>query len=97
MLSELERGERGGTPQTLADYQAGANRCSRRVATLIYTSGTTESERRHVTHNNIRSNCRGTRPLLPMSRVISRSLSPATHIFERMGDYLMWATGVSIA
>ncbi|MGI9043116.1 MAG: AMP-dependent synthetase/ligase [Gemmatimonadaceae bacterium] len=100
-LEELEqRGASAETPQTLADYRATADSVEPNdLATLIYTSGTTGNPKGvMLTHNNIRSNVEATRYKLPFEgNDVSLSFLPLSHIFERMGDYLMFATGSSIA
>ena len=94
------RGAATETPQSVAEYR----RISDSVrpddlATLIYTSGTTGNPKGvMLTHNNIRSNVDATRDkLLFRGDDVALSFLPLSHIFERMGDYLMFATGSSIA
>jgi long-chain acyl-CoA synthetase len=100
-LEELEqRGAAAETPQTLADFREVAKSVEPDdLATLIYTSGTTGNPKGvMLTHNNIRSNVEATRNILPfVGNDVSLSFLPLSHIFERMGDYLMFATGSSIA
>lgn len=100
-LRELEqRGAAAETPQSLADYRSTADKVEPDdLATLIYTSGTTGNPKGvMLTHNNIRSNIEATRYELPFQgNDVSLSFLPLSHIFERMGDYLMFATGSSIA
>ncbi|MFN2400503.1 MAG: long-chain fatty acid--CoA ligase [Gemmatimonadaceae bacterium] len=69
------------------------------TATIIYTSGTTgEPKGAMLTHNNIYSNVRGCSKILPfMETDTSLSFLPLSHILQRMADYLMQGTGVSIA
>lgn len=69
------------------------------LATLIYTSGTTGPPKGvMLTHNNIHSNVAGTRDKIPFKGDdVSLSFLPLSHIFQRMGDYMMFATGTSIA
>jgi long-chain acyl-CoA synthetase len=100
-LAGLEqRGAAAETPQTIADYRAGSEAVEPDdLATLIYTSGTTGNPKGvMLTHNNIRSNVEATRDLFRVEPGdVALSFLPLSHIFERMGDYLMWTTGVSIA
>jgi long-chain acyl-CoA synthetase len=100
-LAGLEqRGAAAETPQTVADYRAGSEAVEPDdLATLIYTSGTTGNPKGvMLTHNNIRSNVEATRDLFRVEPGdVALSFLPLSHIFERMGDYLMWTTGVSIA
>jgi long-chain acyl-CoA synthetase len=69
------------------------------LATLIYTSGTTGPPKGvMLTHDNIHSNVAGTRDKIPFAgQDVSLSFLPLSHIFQRMGDYMMFATGTSIA
>src|SRR6476660_5149610 len=69
------------------------------LATLIYTSGTTGPPKGvMLTHDNIHSNVAGTRDKIPFEgHDVSLSFLPLSHIFQRMGDYMMFATGTSIA
>src|SRR3569832_1852553 len=51
-----------------------------------------------LTHDNIHSNVAGTRDKIPFEgRDVSLSFLPLSHIYQRMGDYMMFATGTSIA
>ncbi len=100
-LQELEqRGAAAETPQSLSEWRRGADEVQPDdLATLIYTSGTTGNPKGvMLTHNNIRTNVEATRGMLPFAGDdVALSFLPLSHIFERMGDYLMFATGTSIA
>ena len=100
-LAALEhRGSAAETPQSLESYRRVAESVQPDdLATLIYTSGTTGNPKGvMLTHNNIRSNIEATRYKLPFEgNDVALSFLPLSHIFERMGDYLMFATGSSIA
>lgn len=69
------------------------------LATIIYTSGTTGLPKGvMLTHDNIFSNVEAARVSIPFaSDDVALSFLPLCHIFERMGDYLFFATGTSIA
>lgn len=100
MASLEHRGAAAETPESVADYRriaAGVEPDD--LATLIYTSGTTGNPKGvMLTHNNIQSNVEATRRLLSFTGTdVALSFLPLSHIFERMGDYLMFATGSSIA
>lgn len=94
------RGAAAETPQALDDYRNGARAVAPDdLATLIYTSGTTGNPKGvMLTHNNIRSNIEATRYKLPFEGDdVALSFLPLSHIFQRMGDYLLFATGSTIA
>ena len=100
-LSALEAlGANGESEDTIAAYRRLANEVKPDdLATLIYTSGTTGPPKGvMLTHDNIYSNVAGTQDRIPFDgNDVSLSFLPLSHIFERMGDYMMFATGTSIA
>ncbi|MDQ4079926.1 MAG: long-chain fatty acid--CoA ligase, partial [Gemmatimonadota bacterium] len=94
-----ERGRASETPATIERYRAEAEAVQPDdLATLIYTSGTTgEPKGVMLTHDNFYSNVKASSDLLPFRDDVALSFLPLSHVFERMGDYLMMACGVSIA
>jgi len=51
-----------------------------------------------LTHNNLHSNVEASRVKIPFAgNDVSLSFLPLSHVFQRMGDYMMFATGTSIA
>jgi long-chain acyl-CoA synthetase len=100
-IAALEaKGREGETPDSVAEYRRQAEEVKPDdLATLIYTSGTTGPPKGvMLTHNNIHSNVAATRDKIPFTgKDVSLSFLPLSHIFERMGDYMMFAAGVSIA
>ena len=100
-LADLEkRGAAVESAESVAKYRAGANAVQPDdLATLIYTSGTTGPPKGvMLTHGNIHANVEATRCKIPFTgNDIALSFLPLSHIFERTGDYLMFATGSSIA
>lgn len=94
------KGAEGETPEIIAEYRRGADAVHPDdLATLIYTSGTTGPPKGvMLTHNNIHSNVAATRNGIPLQgEDVSLSFLPLSHIFQRMGDYWMFASGTSIA
>ena len=69
------------------------------LATLIYTSGTTGAPKGvMLTHDNFHANVMAGRRSVPFTGDdVALSFLPLSHIFERMGDYMYWSTGTSIA
>jgi long-chain acyl-CoA synthetase len=100
-LEELEqRGAAVETDESVAAYRRAADAVQPDdLATLIYTSGTTGNPKGvMLTHDNIHSNVAASREKLPFEgNDVALSFLPLSHIFERMADYLMFATGSSIA
>lgn len=100
-ISDVEkRGAAAENADSIARYREIANAVKPDdLATLIYTSGTTGAPKGvMLTHDNIHSNVEATRCKLPFKgNDVALSFLPLSHIFERMGDYLMFATGSSIA
>jgi long-chain acyl-CoA synthetase len=100
-LSALEAlGARDENAESVAEYRREADAVQPGdIATLIYTSGTTGPPKGvMLTHDNIHSNVEGTRVKIPFAGDdVSLSFLPLSHIFQRMGDYMMFATGTSIA
>ncbi|HEY3258181.1 MAG TPA: long-chain fatty acid--CoA ligase [Gemmatimonadaceae bacterium] len=100
-FTDLEAlGARGESAASVAEYRRDADAVQPGdLATLIYTSGTTGPPKGvMLTHDNIHSNVIGTRDKIPFDgRDVSLSFLPLSHIFQRMGDYMMFATGTSIA
>jgi len=93
-------GAKGETAEDVAAYKHDADAVQPGdLATLIYTSGTTGPPKGvMLTHDNIHSNVAATRDKIPFEgHDVSLSFLPLSHIFQRMGDYMMFATGTSIA
>ncbi len=95
-----KRGAAVENSATLAAYRAAADAVKPDdIATLIYTSGTTGAPKGvMLSHDNIHSNVEATRCKIPFhGNDVALSFLPLSHIFERTGDYLLFATGSSIA
>ena len=95
-----ERGAAVNSPEALAAWRADALQVRPDdLATLIYTSGTTGAPKGvMLTHDNIFSNVQVGRTMIPFSGDdVALSFLPLSHIFQRTGDYLFFATGTSIA
>jgi long-chain acyl-CoA synthetase len=69
------------------------------LLTLIYTSGTTGNPKGvMLSHDNVYSNCIATEKSIPLAGGdLALSFLPLSHIFERMGDYYLFANGVTLA
>ncbi|MEJ7760990.1 MAG: long-chain fatty acid--CoA ligase [Gemmatimonadaceae bacterium] len=88
------------TSESKNQYRADADKVQPDdLATLIYTSGTTGQPKGvMLTHNNLHSNVEASRVKIPFAgNDVSLSFLPLSHVFQRMGDYMMFATGTSIA
>ena len=100
-LAELEaRGAALDSAEAAARWQAKAMAVRPGdLATLIYTSGTTGLPKGvMLTHDNLYSNVCAGRTKIPFGGDdVALSFLPLSHVFERTGDYLFWATGTSIA
>lgn len=72
---------------------------SDQLVTLIYTSGTTGNPKGvMLTQDNLYSNVIATKSSLQVSTSdVALSFLPLSHIFERTGDYFLFAYGVRIA
>ncbi|MBA3854146.1 MAG: long-chain fatty acid--CoA ligase [Gemmatimonas sp.] len=100
-LAEIEaKGATLDSPEKAAAFKAGAMAVQPDdLATLIYTSGTTGLPKGvMLTHDNIYSNVKASEKKVPVrAGEVALSFLPLSHIFERMGDYLFFCCGVSIA
>ncbi|WP_025411714.1 AMP-dependent synthetase/ligase [Gemmatirosa kalamazoonensis] len=100
-LAELEaRGTALDTPERAAEYRRVADAVQPDdLATIIYTSGTTgEPKGVMLTHDNFHSNVMAARRAVPFaSSDVALSFLPLSHVFERMGDYMFFSCGTSIA
>jgi long-chain acyl-CoA synthetase len=102
-IADVEsRGAGSDAPGAAAHWKADALQVQPDdLATLIYTSGTTGLPKGvMLTHDNLASNvaASGTRiPFEPDGTDVALSFLPLSHVFQRMGDYLFFMTGTSIA
>ncbi|MBX7119937.1 MAG: long-chain fatty acid--CoA ligase [Gemmatimonadaceae bacterium] len=100
-FAELEaKGAALDSEYAAADWKAGALAVKPYdLATLIYTSGTTGLPKGvMLSHDNLASNVKASEKKVPVERgEVALSFLPLSHVFERMGDYLFFNCGVSIA
>lgn len=100
-LAEVEHlGKEQDSPDAAAAWRLDAgNAQPGDIATLIYTSGTTGQPKGvMLTHDNFFSNVEAARQAVPLGvGDVALSFLPLSHVFERMGSYLFFAAGVSIA
>ncbi|MCC6243150.1 MAG: long-chain fatty acid--CoA ligase [Gemmatimonadaceae bacterium] len=100
-LAELEAmGAARESEERNAQFERDARAVSPdQLLTLIYTSGTTGNPKGvMLTQDNLYSNVMATKATLDVDTT-DKALSflPLSHIFERTGDYFLFANGVSIA
>lgn len=88
-----------GTERATAFRQQALSASPDQLVTLIYTSGTTGNPKGvMLTQDNLYSNVQATRESVQVSTTdLALSFLPLSHIFERMGDYFLFANGVRIA
>ncbi len=100
-LAELEaKGSEDESPTAIEGWgQAALAVQPEDLATLIYTSGTTGKPKGvMLTHDNFHSNLVASRTAVPLrDDDVALSFLPLSHVFERMGDYMFFSCGVSIA
>jgi len=100
-LADVEaRGAEAETPDAIAAFEREALAVQPDdLATLIYTSGTTgEPKGVMLTHDNFHSNVMASRKAVPFSlEDVALSFLPLSHVFERMGDYMYFSCGTTIA
>jgi len=100
-IAALEaRGAATETPDAAARYRVDALAVAPdQVATIVYTSGTTgEPKGAMLTHGNLASNVAAVAKVIPIGdQDASLSFLPLSHVLQRHFDFLMFATGVSIA
>ena len=100
-FAELEAlGAQDDSPERSTTFkQAALEVTPDQLVTLIYTSGTTGNPKGvMLTQDNLHSNVQATRATMPVSTAdTALSFLPLSHIFERTGDYFLFANGVRIA
>ena len=100
-MADLEaRGAAAESPERVARWEREALAVRPDdLATLIYTSGTTGAPKGvMLTHDNFHANVMASRRSVPFTGDdVALSFLPLSHIFERMGDYMYWSTGTTIA
>ncbi len=100
-MADLEAmGAPDDTPERAAQFKRDALAVTPdQLVTLIYTSGTTGNPKGvMLTQDNLYSNVIATKNTLPVSASdLCLSFLPLSHIFERTGDYYLFANGVGIA
>ena len=99
-LADIEAlGAQDDTPARAEQFKREALAVSpEQLITLIYTSGTTGNPKGvMLTQDNLHSNCVATANSMSVGPKDSAlSFLPLSHIFERMGDYYLFANGVKI-
>ena len=100
-LAELEAlGAQDDSPERATTFkQAALEVTPEQLVTLIYTSGTTGNPKGvMLTQDNLYSNVQATKSTMPVTTAdTALSFLPLSHIFERTGDYFLFANGVRIA
>ena len=100
-MAELEAmGAQHDTSERNAQFKADALAVSPdQLVTLIYTSGTTGNPKGvMLTQDNLHSNVIATKDTIKVNPSdVALSFLPLSHIFERTGDYYLFANGVAIA
>ena len=100
-LADLEAmGKANETPATILAYEAEALAVKPGdLATLIYTSGTTGKPKgAMLSHDNFYSNATASAGAIEVGPTdLALSFLPLSHVFERQGDYFLFANGCSIA
>lgn len=100
-LAELEAlGAQDDSPERATTFKSAALAVAPdQLITLIYTSGTTGNPKGvMLTQDNLHSNVQATKATMPASTAdTALSFLPLSHIFERTGDYFLFANGVRIA
>ena len=100
-LADLERrGAAAESPERIAAYERAALAVRPEdLATLIYTSGTTGAPKGvMLSHDNFWSNVMAARTAVPFSTDdVALSFLPLSHVFERMGDYMFFSCGTTLA